>query len=81
MKRFNISVGIKILIIAITVLFAEWLFEDDNYYASTFCAYGKVFVKFKEGNSTWGTLMLDNDGRPIKCNEDKLNTNKAQVII
>jgi hypothetical protein len=33
-----------------------------------FCAYGKVFVEFEEPRYTWGTLMLDNNGKPMPCN-------------
>ena len=70
------STGVKLLILAISIIFIEWVFEDDSYHTSTFCAYGNVFVKFKDGNNVWGTIMLDRDGRPIKCSIDKLNTNK-----
>ena len=77
MKIFNMSTGVKLLILAISIIFISWVFEDDKYHTSTFCAYGKVFVKFKDGNHVWGTIMLDQDGLPIKCNLDKLNTNKA----
>ena len=36
-----------------------------------FCAYGTVFVEFEDTRSTWGTLMLDNTGKPIPCNADE----------
>ena len=36
-----------------------------------FCAYGKVFVEFEEPSYTWGTLMLDNNGKPIPCNTNE----------
>jgi hypothetical protein len=71
------STGVKLLIVAISIIFIEWVFEDDSYHTSTFCAYGKVFVKFKDGNNVWGTIMLDQDGLPIKCKIDKSNTNRA----
>ena len=37
---------------------------------STFCAYGRVFVRVKDGNTTWGTILLDDSGTPVKCTED-----------
>lgn len=43
---------------------------DSEVVTSTFCAYGKVFVEFKNGNNVWGTLMLDRKGSPIPCKED-----------
>ena len=36
-----------------------------------FCAYGKVFVEFEEPHYTWGTLMLDINGKPIPCNTNE----------
>ncbi len=36
-----------------------------------FCAYNRVFVEFEENGQRWGTLMLDLDGRPIPCHEQK----------
>ena len=35
-----------------------------------FCAYGRVFVEFEENNKVWGTLMLDDDGRPVPCKDN-----------
>ena len=56
-----------------------WAHEDDNSYASTYCAYGKIFVKFSENGETWGALMLDDDGRPIKCLEKSMDTISKSV--
>jgi len=36
-----------------------------------FCAYGKVFVEFEEPRYTWGSLMLDSNGKPIPCNDNE----------
>ena len=48
------------------------------------CAYGKVFVRFKEGNNIWGTILLDDAGAPIKCHEGDLPSvkllNKGNII-
>lgn len=38
---------------------------------SVFCAYGKLFVEFKEHHNVWGTIFLDSDGRPIPCDDNK----------
>ena len=43
--------------------------DEPDTQASTFCAYGKVFVRFKEGSRVWGSMMLDNSGSPIPCQE------------
>ena len=36
------------------------------------CAYGKLFIRFKEGNAVWGTIMLDDQGMPIQCRETEI---------
>lgn len=54
-------------------------------HVKTFCAYDRVFVEFTEGNSTWGTMMLDRNGKPISCNDDdediRSSTNYNREII
>ena len=35
----------------------------------TFCAYNRAFIEFTDGKSTWGTMMLDRDGKPIPCDD------------
>lgn len=37
--------------------------------SSVFCAYGKVFVEFEEGDKRWGTMLLNDNGKPIQCQE------------
>lgn len=44
--------------------------------SSVFCAYGKVFVEFEEGNKRWGTILLNDGGKPIPCDD----TTKMPVI-
>ena len=50
----------------------------DETVAKTFCAYNKVFVEFEENGKSWGTLMLDWNGRPIPCMEDNSNLIEKQ---
>ena len=42
--------------------------------ARAFCAYNRVFVEFAENGRTWGTIMLDYNGKPIPCSEDNDDT-------
>jgi hypothetical protein len=44
--------------------------QESPTHTNTFCAYGKVFVEFKNGRNTWGTLLLDRRGLPILCKEE-----------
>jgi hypothetical protein len=41
--------------------------KDTTSTTRLFCAYGTVFVEFEDANYTWGTLMLDRNGKPIPC--------------
>jgi hypothetical protein len=43
--------------------------DESNLQSSAFCAYGKVFVRFKEGGKIWGTILLDSAGVPVLCQE------------
>lgn len=45
-----------------------------------FCANHRVFIEFEEKNNTWGTMWLDNDGRPIYCNNDNEKINTGNII-
>jgi hypothetical protein len=51
-----------------------WLTDLDEPQSSTrtFCVYGKLFVRFKEGNAVWGTMLLDDQGMPIQCRESNI---------
>ena len=40
--------------------------------AKLFCSYDKVFVEFDDGNYKWGTMFLDDDGKPISCSKNYL---------
>ena len=51
------------------VLFIARYAGESEAQTSTFCAYGKVFVEFEEGNKRWGTILLNDNGRPIPCTD------------
>jgi len=70
---------ITLLVITIFMVISTWAFSDNDSYASTYCAYGKIFVKFSENGETWGALMLDDDGRPIKCLEKPTETTSKSI--
>jgi hypothetical protein len=61
------------LIVTIGVVF---LFtEPPRAESKVFCAYNRVFVEFEDGRHKWGTLLLDEDGKPIGCNTFKETDN------
>ncbi len=58
------------LFIIIFLLFLAGAWVRRNPQESTvrvFCAYDKLFIEFEEKNSKWGTMFLDNEGRPMSC--------------
>jgi hypothetical protein len=56
-----------IVALGILVLFTE----PHRAESKIFCAYNRVFVEFEDGRHKWGTLLLDEDGKPIGCNTFK----------
>jgi hypothetical protein len=75
-----------LLSFAICVGLIVWVMDLDepDTQTSTFCAYGKVFVRFKEGGKIWGTMLLDSAGVPILCQEGSTpslrSLNKGNII-
>ena len=68
-----------LLSFAVCIGLIVWVMDLDepDTQASTFCAYGKVFVRFKEGSKVWGTILLDNSGSPVACQEGSVPTFKS----
>jgi len=68
-----------LLSVAVCIGLIVWVMDLDepDTQASTFCAYGKVFVRFKEGSKVWGTMLLDSAGAPIPCQEGTVPTFKS----
>jgi len=52
----------------ISASIAYWM-GDDDMNTAMFCAYGRVFVTFRQHHTTWGTLLLDENGAPMPCDE------------
>ena len=61
------------ILLAITTMFCMFMayegIAEDSTSTQLFCAYGNMFVEFKDKNHTWGTLWLDRNGRPVPCKE------------
>ena len=64
-KRYAIVVWLTV-VFGIVILLPT---REAELQSSVFCAYGKVFVEFEEGNKKWGTIMLNDNGKPILCTE------------
>ena len=70
----------KIALVLIGVILLYQLFRDRDTHTRMFCAYGRVFVEFEEGGNIWGTMMLDQHGRPIPCKEDDVILERSSSV-
>lgn len=76
MKRFDIIIKRYAIVVWIIVVLGIVLLLPANRsetQTNVFCAYGKIFVEFEEGNHKWGTIFLNDNGKPIPC-EDPVGT-------
>lgn len=32
-----------------------------------FCSHERVFIEFEEDGKVWGTIWIDDDGKPLSC--------------
>jgi len=78
---------LRIVIISVTIITgALYLINDEQEtHTEVFCAYGKLFVTFKQQNSVWGTMLLDSKGVPIQCEDPEFKkestlTYKKEII-
>lgn len=57
------------ILIAVLLLFAGiWVRRiPQDSTVRIFCAYDKLFIEFEDQNKRWGTMFLDNEGRPMSC--------------
>lgn len=62
---------LAVAIILFTVLVMAFN-KEPRANARFFCAYGKVFIEFEEEGRVWGTMWIDEDGRPLSCKGDNL---------
>ena len=76
---------LKILFIIVTLIvgiYGSTPSVDNNNGTGTrmFCAYDRMFIEFDDGKSVWGTMWLDQDGRPVTCRNDK-NISGRSIIL
>jgi hypothetical protein len=78
-KYFLLTISTLLaLIVAIGVLLV--FTEPSRAESKIFCAYNRVFVEFEDGKHKWGTLLLDEDGKPINCNTFKETDNTKGYV-
>ena len=70
MKHVKLILKILAINLVLAIILVLIIDTQESTHTTTFCAYGKVFVEFKNGRNTWGTLLLDRRGLPILCKEE-----------
>jgi len=62
---------LRTAIISVTIITgALYLINDESTtHTEVFCAYGSLFVTFKQDHTVWGTMLLDSKGIPIQCED------------
>jgi hypothetical protein len=70
LKHVKLILKILAINLVLAIILVLIIDTQESTHTTTFCAYGKVFVEFKNGRNTWGTLLLDRRGLPILCKEE-----------
>ena len=70
----QIILAIFILLIAGFV----WVVNASRSETKMFCTYNRVFIEFHDRSGVWGTIMLDDDGKPIPCSDDEVTEKKSK---
>lgn len=68
------------VVVLSTILFASINTEPDSD-IRLFCTHGKVFVEFEEKGKVWGTMWLDDDGKPLSCETDSVPPVKQSSLV
>jgi hypothetical protein len=59
-------------LLVVGFIWAAWPepIREDRTKIKLFCTNGRVFIEFEEKYNTWGTMWLDDDGKPVSCGDD-----------
>jgi hypothetical protein len=77
-KKFNYLYLLFLIILLFEL--AIFIFRPDEIYVSTLCVYDKTFVEFNDSNKVWGTMLLDDNGRTINCNDGSKVEQTNEII-
>jgi hypothetical protein len=69
LMRFKISLTILVFMSIVWILWPSHV-DDEPTKVKLFCSYGRVFIQFEEKYNTWGTMWLDNRGKPVPCDDE-----------
>jgi hypothetical protein len=58
------------LIFLLVVVLAKIPLQSQDAEPNVFCAYDRLFVEFRNGRNTWGTILLDDEGLPVPCDSE-----------
>jgi hypothetical protein len=78
---------LRTAIISVTIITGALyvISEEPATHTEVFCAYGSLFVTFKQNHEVWGTMLLDSKGIPIQCEDPNFKkestlTYKKEII-
>lgn len=71
MKRIWVILGTVVATLVVSSIFTSSDGQPAN--ARMFCAYDRIFVEFEEGKHRWGTIFLDDEGKPVPCSKKYFN--------
>jgi hypothetical protein len=71
---------LAIIVILVTILLASFGGKpraDIRF----FCSHERVFIEFEEDGKVWGTIWIDDDGKPLSCSDSSVPKTKASSTI
>lgn len=72
----------SVILLLIGLIILLLLQTNDEVYTTTICVYDKTFIEFNDNGKVWGTMLLDDNGNPVSCDERVTaeKTNEQSVI-
>ena len=67
------------VVVIVFTLLSMAFYKEPRADARVFCAYDRVFIEFEEDGKVWGTLWLDDDGRPVNCQSNTVLKTKKSI--
>lgn len=58
-----------------------WLGRKPDSDIRFFCSHDRVFIEFEESGHVWGTMWVDDDGKPLSCSNTNMPKTKSSSMI
>jgi hypothetical protein len=77
MKR-NPTLAIALVL---TTIAFTWVGSKPDSDIRFFCSHSRVFIEFEEGGKVWGTIWIDDDGKPLSCSDSAIPKTSSSSLI